>query len=176
MDFVNYIPPDLVRYHILQLDRNIHTLIMCRSVCVDLKYLIDEIIKSFKLSSSIKLMKSLKDFITPICEGCRIICITMPNQSNGADANTYHYIVNDKYSRQYNYHLANRYGSESLRLICYDGLIINLFKDDADIIITIGGSPSCQYSFPAQYRGSASISVVLDSPIALYKKKPLSLN
>jgi len=98
-----------------------------------------------------------------------------PSSSSVVGANTYHYIVNNKYARQYNYHL--RISGESLRLICYDGLIIDLFKDDdtGAVVITIGGSPSCQYSFPAQYRGLADISVLLDSPIAKYEKKHIDL-
>lgn len=174
MDFTNYIPSDLLRCYVLQLDRNIHTIIMCRSVSKLLKSIIDEIIKSFKFSSSVKLMKSLSDFITPICRGRRIIRIKTCHPSMGI-VNTYHYIVNNKYTCNYNYHLANQHGGESLRLICYDGLLINIFRESDAAVIIVGGSHSCQYTITEHDSDSYDISFLLDSPIAKYEQKILPL-
>ena len=175
MDFTNHIPSDLLRHYILQLDRNIHNIIMCRSVSKLLKSIIDEIIKSFKFSSSVKLMKSLNNFITPICGGRRVIRIKIRDPSTGIVVNTYHYIVNNKYTCNYNYHLANQHGGESLRLICYDGLLINIFRESDAAVIIVGGSHSCQYTIAGHGSDSYDISFLLDSPIAKYEQKILTL-
>jgi len=181
MDFTTYLSDDLIRDYILQLDRNTHSLMICKSVNKSLKILVDEILKSLVFSKSVSSTKTINSIMEQISLGYRLMCLTTTTTANTANTtrNTYHYVVNCKYRCPYNYHVEGQYGGECLKLVFYDGIILHLLKydEDANITIKIDSSVSCIYNIYNIHEHCDIVDLdaylILESPIANYEKKRL---
>ena len=179
MDFTTYLSDDLIRDYILQLDRNTHSLMICKSVNKSLKIIVDEILKSLVFSKSVSSTKTINSIMEQISLGYRLMCLTINNSTTANTTTTYHYVVNCKYRCPYNYHVEGQYAGECLKLVFYDGIILHLLKydEDANITIKIDSSVSCIYNIYNIHEHCDIVDLdaylILESPIANYEKKRL---
>ena len=174
MDFTQYIIDDIVKYHIFSIERDIHFLIMCKSVNKTLYKAVCEILQSFTFFKDIQSCECIHQSIGPLLSGFRTLCLTSKNYE-GQLQTTYHYIVNGHYDCKYNYHFDGQYGCEWLRLICYDGLILTLIGHGSNILITLGTCMSCFYKLDNINTNYLGMRIISGSTECRYTCRPLHL-
>lgn len=175
MDFSEHISNDIIQFCIIQIDRDIHNLLLYRCVNKTLKYLIDNLLANLSMRE-LKSIHSIQDLAYMISNGHRAFYIK--TLKNNYTKHTYHYVVNCKYKHCYNYHHDDNDGGEYMSLIFYDGMIINISKysKHSDIIITIGNSKSWVNRSDNLGICLLSVNLIVGSNIANYKKNKLVVN
>jgi hypothetical protein len=173
MDFTDYVINDIIKYYILSIERDVHYLVMCKCVNKRLYICVQDILKSLIYFNKFG-NQSIKVSMNPILSGYRTICLLSKNRL-GMLQTTYHYIVNSYYDCKYNYHLDLQNGIETLRLTCYDGLILILTKYGHSFTINITSCLSCFYKLNSAYTDYISIKILLDSSECRYTQRPLQI-
>ena len=174
MDFTIAIIDDIIKYYILSIERDIHNLIMCKSVNKRLYTIVSEILSSCYFFKNFSNAECVHQSIAPILSGFRTICLISKNKDEQIQT-TYHYIVNAHYECKYNYHFGDQYGIEYLRIICYDGTILLLSCYNSNMIITLCSCMSCFYKLDKLNTQYIDLKIISGSLESRYYQKPLNM-
>jgi hypothetical protein len=173
MDFTKAIVDDIIKYYILSIGRDVHHLIMCKSVNKILYKIVSDILSSCSFFKNFSTYECIHQSIGPILSGFRTLCLV--SKDNDQLQTTYHYIVNASYECRYNYHLDQQHGGEYLRLICYDGTIFMLNCVNSNMTITIGSCMSCFYKLDKLNTQYIDIKIVSGTLESRYYQTPLNI-